>query len=433
MNKIIILLLFGNMFSENITVVGVGYVGLVTGAVLSNIGHQVTCFDINQSKINSLKNQDIPFFEPGLDELVAKNIKLGNLKFIDECNKAYSNCKVVFIAVDTPRLDDGSANLKNLMAAVECAIENLNDYSLICIKSTVTPGTNDLVKELIKKSGKNILISSNPEFLREGSAISDFLCVNPIVVGGDRKATSILKNIYSSLIELGLPWIELDNPKEAEFIKYAWNSFGALKVCYVNELSQYANALDLDIKQIVKAISFSDNLLPIKKIIPGPGIGGSCFPKDVDSLKIFGQKLNLDLPIINSILESSAACKNQIIKNIDNNLKILSHQPTVGILGLSFKANTDDIRYSPAIDFINYCLLNDYKIKCFDPKASENMKKLYPNLYYGKNIQETIEDVDLILILTDWQEIKDFDYTNYFALNYINKIKPIIIDTRHCL
>jgi UDPglucose 6-dehydrogenase len=431
MNIFLIFFFLGTMVAENITVVGVGYVGLVTGAVLSNIGHDVVCYDINQTKIEYLKNKQIPFFEPGLQELVTKNINDCTLKFSHLCEQAYRNCKVAFIAVDTPRLEDGSADLKNLILAVECAINNLENGSLICIKSTVTPGTNDYIKKLILKSGKNILIASNPEFLREGSAINDFLSVNPIVVGGETQAREILKNIYGALIDLDLPWIEFSKATEAEFTKYAWNSFGALKVCYVNELSHYAKALDLDIKNVIKAISYSDNLLPIKKIIPGPGIGGSCFPKDVDSLGVLGKKLNLDLPIIYSILESSIACKNQIINEIENLAKNFAHKPTIGILGLSFKANTDDIRYSPAIDFINYFLLNNYKVQCFDPRAADNMKKIYPSLYYGKNIEEAIDGVDIILILTDWREIKDFDYTQHFLVN--NKTVPLIVDTRYCL
>ncbi len=417
--------------AENLTVVGVGYVGLVTGAVLSDIGHDVVCYDINQTKIEYLNNHKIPFFEPGLQDLVTKNINNGKLKFSHECEQAYKNCKVAFIAVDTPRLADGSADLKNLILAIKSAIEHLPAGSLICIKSTVTPGTNDYVKELILKSGKDILIASNPEFLREGSAINDFLSVNPIIVGGDTQAREILKNIYTALINLDLPLIEFSKSIEAEFTKYAWNSFGALKVSYVNELSHYAQVLDLDIKKLIKAISYSDNLLPIRKITPCPGIGGSCFPKDIDSLRDLSQKLNLDVPIINAILESSNSCKMKIFEQIASCLKNLSHQPTVGILGLSFKANTDDVRCSPAIDFIHHCLLNGYKIKCFDPRAYENMKKIYPDLYYGQNIEEAIDEVDLILILTDWQEIKDFDYSKYFLLN--NKIKPVIIDTRYCL
>lgn len=413
------------VIAENITIVGGGYVGIVTGAVLSDVGHKVTILDINKSRIKMLKSGEIPFFEPGLQELVKKNILQGRLDFCVDALSAYQSAQVVFLAVDTPRLPDGNANLKNLLSAVEVAIEYMSEDAILCIKSTVPPGTNLKVQELIKSYGKKIVTASNPEFLREGSAISDFLTVNPIIVGCGSKKRSCLKKIYDPLISMGVPWIEVDDCQTAEFIKYAWNSFGALKVSYVNELASFAEKLNIDIKSVIRAISHSDNLLPLKNITPGPGIGGSCFPKDVDALRSLAKSLGLELPIIDGILESNMFCKKRICESINKLARSLNQKPTVAILGLSFKANTDDVRYSPAIDVIAYCLSQGYNIRAYDPIAIENMRLIYPHVNYKNSMQEILLNADIAVVLTDWPEIKNFDFSSYNNL--------LILDTRYCL
>jgi UDPglucose 6-dehydrogenase len=293
----------------------------------------------------------------------------------------------------------------------------------------VTPGTNEEIKKIVKDfcGHENFDIVSNPEFLREGSAIDDFFQKNPIVLGSDsEKALGILETLYQPLIDKGRVLIKT-NFATAELIKYAWNAFSAIKITYVNELSFLCNKTHADIVQLVFGMSFSDELLPMRNIIPGPGIGGSCLPKDTRAFSLSAKKMGSNLEILKASIEADTHHRDKIFAHlcrlINNNLE----GKTIGILGLSFKANTDDIRCSPALDIIEKLLLNKAFVKAYDPKAMEQMKNVFPNIMYCDTAYDAIKDTDALLLLTDWNEFKFLDFELVAKLMK----KRLVMDTRN--
>lgn len=418
--------------NQNIAIIGTGYVGLVTGAIFSDFKNNVICTDLDIKKIEKLNNSELPIFEPGILDLIIKNKKINNISFTTNIDHAIQSAKIIFIAVGTPIKNDGAVDMSYIEDCAKKIAANLNNEKLIIIKSTVPIGTNSYLKQIIEKNlGKkiNFEIISNPEFLREGSAVNDFLYKNPIVIGVNSDyAAEKIKIIYEPLIKNNLDLIITD-PITAETIKYCWNTFSAIKIAYINEISNLCKKVDADIFTVIKGMAQSDNILPLKNIIPGPGIGGSCLPKDTKALLSMAKTLGIDLKILTAVIESNENHKELIIKRIKNYFDNKLENKTIAILGLSFKANTDDIRYSPAIDIISKLLNLNVKIKAYDPASNTHMQKLFPKIKYFDNWKEAVINSDLILILTEWEEFKNLDF------DYITKVSTgkVIYDTRYII
>lgn len=442
MKRILFFLLFfvslprrANFTPRTIAVIGTGYVGLITGAGLADCGHHVICADIDTEKIAQLGQGIIPIFEPGVQELVTRNIGRGSLEFTSDVGSAIEQAEIVIIAVGTPMADDGHADLRALKAVVSTIGEHLNGYKIIVTKSTVPIGTHRLVSSMLEQAKPNAEFSviSNPEFLREGSAIRDFFECNPIVLGGyDESALEVMKNVYQPLLDQGAQLI-MTQPASSETIKYAWNAFSATRIMYVNELAHLCNAVGADVFEVVKGMSMSEDLLPTRVLRPGPGLGGSCLPKDTNALVAMAQQYGVDLSIIKSVIAANECQKNLVVDLLYPFFNGNIAGRTVAILGLSFKANTDDIRYSAAITAIERLQNDNVFIKAYDPQAMANMQKLYPDIMYCDSMDQAVKDADAVLLLTEWGEFKNVDLAHIKELMTKPTMyrKPIIIDTRN--
>lgn len=433
----LITLLSGQAYGQKIAVLGAGYVGLVTSVVLADVGHTIICADVDDSKIKNLNMGKIPIFEPGLQELLSKvlagnNGHQSNLVFTTSVDKAIQSSDVIVLAVGTPTGEDGNANLDALKEVCKVIAQNMNNHKIICLKSTVPVGTHLLVKDIIEQVSPDASfdIVNNPEFLREGSALKDFVLLNPIVVGTSSEyARQTMQEIYQPLLDANpLELIATDNVTAA-MIKYCWNSFSAIKVSYVNEIAALCQATGADVFTVIKGMSSSDKLLPVKNIIPGPGYGGSCLPKDTRAFSFLAKKLGTSLRLVNAAIQANADRKQSNVTKILNLLSIPYAQKTVALLGLSFKANTDDIRYSAALDIIPQLLAQGIRVQVYDPAAMENVKKIYPQINYCSSSYEAMSGADLIVILTEWAEFKEIDFTKVVRVGK----KNIILDTRYIL
>ncbi len=419
-----------NIEYKQVTVIGSGYVGLVTGAGLAELGHTVICADINKEKIEQLQQGNVPFFEPGLQEIITRNINCKRLLFTFNIASAIQDSNIIIIAVGTPMGTHGKADLSALKAVVKVIGENVNGYKVICTKSTVPIGTNKLVQSLLEECTSDQVkfdVVSNPEFLREGSALEDFMKKNPIVIGSNSKqALSIIKDLYRPLCEKGILLITTDFTT-AETIKYAWNAFSATRIAYINELAQLCNAVGANIFTVITGMSFSDQLLPTHAIKPGPGIGGSCLPKDTRALIAIGESVGVDLSIVKAVVQADLKQRQKITEYLYNLLDNAVQGKTVAVLGLSFKANTDDVRYSPAIFIMNKLLRDGAYVKAYDPQAMKNMENIIPDVQYCKTLEQAIKGTDAILILTDWDEFKNINLA--WVSNLVNK--RIVVDARN--
>lgn len=401
----------GLIKSKRVMVAGTGYVGLISGGGLAEIGHQVTCVDIDQQKIEKLNQGIIPIYEPGVEEIVKKNLQLGRLVFSGDIPAAIIDAEIIIIAVGTPMADDGKADLRALKAVLSTIGQYLDEYKVICIKSTVPVGTNVYAKQFLQDAVGDVPfdVISNPEFLREGSALADFFTCNPIVVGSDsQRALDIFHELYNPLIQQGTPFIQTDFAT-AELIKYAWNGYSATKISYVNELCHLCNAAGADVDTVVLGMSYGEHLLPIGTVRPGPGIGGSCLPKDTNALVAMADNFGIDFSIVKTVIDSIASQKQKVVKKIYELLENNIEGKTVAVLGLSFKRNTDDIRYSPGIDVLSALLQGGALVKAYDPAAMNNMKNILPDVQYCGSAYEAIADADALVLLTDWDEFKTLD------------------------
>jgi UDPglucose 6-dehydrogenase len=417
------------IFGKKIVVIGAGYVGLVASGGLASLGHEVICVDNDDSKIADLNKGIIPIYEPGLRILLIDMMVRHRLSFTASIEKAIYWSDVIMITVGTPMAENGIANLTALDDVIQKILLYVTKYTIVCIKSTVPIGTSRVVKEKLQEtiSGKFDLVF-NPEFLREGSALFDFFKNNPIVVGTEsEQALTIMKEIYAPMIEKGTELI-ITTPSTAEMIKYAWNCYSAIKISYVNQLSHVCNRVGADIKSVVRGISFSDTLLPISAITPGPGIGGSCLPKDTQAFISMASSYGCDMDIVRVAMESNKRHTQKIISKLYDLLENRNRQGiTVAILGLSFKPNTDDIRYSPAIPIFEKLLYDGITIHAYDPQAMANMRKLFPQVTYFDSAYEALKDVNAVVLLTDWDECKQIK-TEIMACLVKERI---VIDTRN--
>lgn len=405
--------------SYHITIIGTGYVGLISGAGLAACGHNVICVDIIQEKVEKLRQGIMPIYEPGLQEIVLDQMKGNRLTFTTDSKPAIAQADVIIIAVDTPMGEDGKADLRALTAVAKNIGANLEGFTVICTKSTVPIGTNGVVRDLVASTNTSnapFAIVSNPEFLREGSAISDLFERNPIVVGSDSvEAHQIMQAVYQPIIDQGADFIAT-NPASAEIIKYAWNTFLGVRIAYVNELADLCNAANADIFQVVYGMSLGEKVYPTKKLRPGPGIGGSCLPKDTQALVCKADDLGVDLQMVKAFISSNKKQKRNVVQHIYDLLDGSVEGKTVTLLGLAFKANTDDIRYSTAIPVINKLLADGACVKAYDPAAMPNMQQLFPDVQYCNSVKEALANADAVALITEWDEFKKLDLTQVAKL-----------------
>jgi len=416
--------------SKRIAVIGTGYVGLVTGVGLADFGNKVICVDIDKAKINMLNHGQIPIYEPGLKELLDKNVREGRLSFSTDIANAIQKSEVVFIGVGTPSKKNGEADLSYVESVIDSIAKNLNDYKVVVTKSTVPIGTNRWIKEkIIEKSGKtNFDIISNPEFLREGKAVYDFFHPDRVVIGYEsEKAKEIMKDVYRSLYLIETPFV-FCNLETAELIKYASNAFLATKITFINQIANLCEAVGADVHVVAKAMGMDGRISP-KFLHPGPGYGGSCFPKDTKALAQIGKKHGVEMSLVEEVIKANEQQKKRMVTKLEKMLGDLKGK-TIGILGLAFKAETDDMRESPAIVIINELLKKGAKIKAHDPQAEENARKIFgDSIEYYDNEYKVLKDIDALVILTEWNQYRGLD------LEIVKKLMKgkTVLDTRNLL
>jgi len=420
----------------NITVVGSGYVGLVSGTCFSEMGNKVTCVDIDQKKIQKLEEGILPIFEPGLEQMVLKNVKNKNLFFTTNLGKAISDAEIVFIAVGTPMGDDGSADLQYVLAVAKSIGETMQKRLIVVDKSTVPIGTADKVKATIQaeldKRGENIEFSvvSNPEFLKEGAAIDDFMKPDRVVIGADSEhAFELMKQLYSPFFRTHDRFITMDI-RSAEMTKYAANTMLATKISFMNEIANICERVGADANMVRIGIG-SDKRIGYSFIYPGAGYGGSCFPKDVKALKKIAEENGYKANLIESVENVNDAQKlviaNKIVKRFGEDLSGM----TFALWGLAFKPGTDDMREAPAIYIVKELEKRGAKVKAYDPKAIEEAKEFYlkdaKNISYHGSKYEVLQDADALILLTEWKEFRSPDFVEIQQ----QLKKPIIFDGRN--
>jgi UDPglucose 6-dehydrogenase len=412
----------------NICVIGTGYVGLVTGACLAEFGMSLICVDNDQEKINLLKQGTIPIYEPGLEGLVAKNMKEGRLSFSTSIQEGIKSSLVVFIAVGTPSHEDGSADLQAAEEVAKEVGQSMNGYKVIVIKSTVPVGTARRLKKLIQDHQAQPIpfdIVSNPEFQREGSAIEDFMRPDRVTIGAEsEQAIAIMKDIYSALYLIETPFV-ITGLETAEMIKYAANAFLATKVSFINEIANLCERMGADVHHVARAMGL-DGRIGKKFLHPGPGYGGSCFPKDTRALSRMAQEKGYSFKILDSVIRVNEEQKKRMVGKIQEKVGDLRGK-TVGILGLSFKPNTDDIRESSSIVIIRDLLAVGAKVKAFDPAAMDEAKAVLPEVVYGKDPYDVANGSDALVLVTEWNQFRRLDLQRIKTLLKT----PVFIDLRN--
>jgi UDPglucose 6-dehydrogenase len=399
-----------------ICVIGMGYVGLVSAACFADLGNNVWCVDKNNKKINLLNNNHIPFFEPGLEELVNKNYLSGRLRFTTNLNLAVTNSDVLFICVDTPKLKKSrSADLRHVFDVAKEVSKYIDKFKIIVTKSTVPITTGDKIEELIlkKKRKKLFEVVSNPEFLREGEAIRDFRFPDRVVVGSNnKKVTKKLESLYDPIIKKGAEFFST-NRRGAELIKYASNAFLATKISYINELANLCEKTGVNIEDVAIAMGL-DKRIGSRFLRAGPAFGGSCFPKDTRAITVTGDLFKTDLSIIKSVIKSNE--KRRILLN-ERVKKILSNKiknKKIAFLGVTFKPNTDDMRQSSSLVMIPFLLKKGAIINYYDPSGKKKEFAKHRNLVFCSNVYDACENVDLAIIHTEWEEFKALDFRKLY-------------------
>jgi UDPglucose 6-dehydrogenase len=416
-----------------VAIVGSGYVGLVTGTCFADVGIEVVCVDIDQKKIDNLNQGIIPIFEPGLEDMVLRNMKKGRLKFTTSISEALKDCEVLFTAVGTPSDKDGSADLQYVLSVARDCGRNLNDYLLIVTKSTVPVGTAGkirlAVQEELDKRGVNIPfdVASNPEFLKEGAAINDFLKPDRIVVGLDsQRAEELMSSLYKPFTLNGHPIIFMDITS-AEMTKYAANAMLATKISFMNDIANLCEMVGADINMVRKGIG-SDSRIGNKFIYPGIGYGGSCFPKDVKALIHTAEEFNYELRVLKAVEAVNKDQKSVLFQKVLNYFKGNLKDKTIALWGLSFKPQTDDMREAPSLVIISKLLEAGAKVKAYDPVAmKEAAHHLGNSITYADDQYEALIDADCLLLITEWPEFK---FPNFKIVNKLLN-KPVIFDGRN--
>ncbi len=412
---------------KKIAVVGTGYVGLVTGTCFAETGNQVICVDIDESKVEKMRNGEVPIYEPHLDVVFERNIKAGRISFTTDLKEAVDFAEIVFLALPTPPGEDGSADLSYVLNVAGQLGEMMTDYKVIVDKSTVPVGTAEKVEAKIKeKASVDFAVVSNPEFLREGFAVDDFLNPDRVVIGtSDERAVKIMTDLYKPFIRDGHPLIVMDE-KSAELTKYAANSFLATKITFMNEIANFCERVGADVDKVREGIG-SDSRIGHKFLYPGIGFGGSCFPKDVNALLKSGQDAGYQFDIIQSVLDVNERQKVVLVEKVKNYFGDISGM-TFALWGLAFKPDTDDIREASALYMIQALTAEGAKVVTFDPEAMENVKEMVgDSVSFVDNQYDALKDADALLIATEWQAFRNPDFEKMKMLLK----EPIIFDGRN--
>ncbi|HXA01872.1 MAG TPA: UDP-glucose/GDP-mannose dehydrogenase family protein [Cytophagaceae bacterium] len=394
-----------------IAVVGTGYVGLVTGTCFAETGNFVSCVDIDEKKVRKMKKGEIPIYEPGLDILFDRNISEGRLKFTTKLKEGIEGAQVIFLALPTPPGEDGSADLSYILGVANDLGPLLKEYCVIVDKSTVPVGTAERVRSKIASGSKvDFDVVSNPEFLREGVAIDDFMKPDRVIVGtSSPKAKMIMEKLYAPLVRQGNPIIFMDE-RSAELTKYAANSFLAMKISFMNEMANLCEKLDANVDQVRIGIG-TDSRIGKRFLFPGVGYGGSCFPKDVQAMVKMSQENKYEFKILDSVMEVNKIQKQVLIPKIRKYFKNDLKGKKFAIWGLAFKPNTDDIREAPALEMINALLAAGAKVSAFDPEAMENVKNIFgKKIEFEENAYEVLKKADALIIMTEWAEFRSPDF-----------------------
>ncbi|MFP5471445.1 MAG: UDP-glucose dehydrogenase family protein [Bacteroidia bacterium] len=395
----------------NIAVVGTGYVGLVTGTCFAETGNNVICVDIDKAKVEKMKNGVVPIYEPHLDVLFERNIKQKRLSFTTNLKEAIDQCQIIFLALPTPPDEDGSADLKYILGVAEELGKIITEYKIIIDKSTVPVGTADKVTAAVAKNATvDFDVVSNPEFLREGFAVDDFMKPDRVVIGTrSAKAIKVLKELYKPFVRQGNPVIFMDE-KSAELTKYAANAFLATKITFMNEIANFCELVGADVDMVRRGIG-TDTRIGNRFLFPGIGYGGSCFPKDVSALAKSGKEAGYDFKIINAVMDVNERQKTSIIPKINDYYQSNISGKTFALWGLAFKPDTDDIREAPALYIIDELLKNGAKVKCFDPEAMKNVKAKYGNkIEFAQDEYSCLDGADALIVATEWALFRTPDF-----------------------
>ena len=412
----------------NIAVVGTGYVGLVSGTCFAESGNEVICVDIDAARIEQLKAGHVPIYEPGLEELVRRNIKEGRLSFTTELKDAVGSAMVSFIAVGTPMSKNGAADLSGVMRAAEDLAKAVAGYHIIAIKSTVPVGTNDRVREIVAKAASHrVDVCSCPEFLKEGSAIEDFMRPDRVVIGSaSEQATAILRELHAAFLRTDNPVIVMD-PRSAELTKYASNAMLAMRISFINEMANLCEAVGAEISDVRRGMG-SDRRIGSQFLFPGAGYGGSCFPKDVQALIHSAAEHDLDFALLRATDEVNVRQKRLVAERVKQHFGPDLHGRTFAVWGLAFKPRTDDMREAPSLTVIEELLAAGANVRAHDPEALASARRIFGDrITYHENNYETLAAADALIILTEWPE---FRHPNFQRIRTMLK-SPIIFDGRN--
>ncbi|HEV7921090.1 MAG TPA: UDP-glucose/GDP-mannose dehydrogenase family protein [Thermoanaerobaculia bacterium] len=412
----------------DIAVIGTGYVGLVTGAGLADFGNDVVCVDIDVNKIEALNKGVIPIYEPGLDQIVSKNVGEHRLSFTTKLPDAIRKARAIFIAVGTPPRPDGSADLRYVEEVARQIAQHMNGPKLVITKSTVPIGTGRMIERIIAESGNGHKASvvSNPEFLREGSAIEDFMKPDRVVIGAsDAESAELMKEIYAPLHSLEIPFV-VTNVESSELIKYAANGFLATKITFINEIAVVCEQVGANVHDVAIGMGLDSRIGP-KFLQAGPGFGGSCFPKDTSAMADISRRHGYDFQIMEAVLRVNDDIKQRMVVKIVNALGGEVSGKTIAVLGLAFKPETDDMRDSPTIPIIKGLQAKGAKVRAYDPQAMENSKSIFENVEYCDDAYETADGADALVIATEWNAFRALN------LERIRKAlrRPVVIDLRN--
>ena len=394
----------------HIAVIGTGYVGLVTGACFAEFGVDVTCVDVDEEKIERLLNGVMPIYEPGLEQLVAKNRQAGRLRFTTDVRQAIEQALVIFLAVGTPPKSDGSPDLSFVEAAAASIADYMNGYKVIVTKSTVPIGTGEHLRKLIaerKKTKATFGVVSNPEFLREGAAINDFMRPDRVVIGSrDEEAIAIMKDLYRPLYLIEAPFV-ITSLEAAELTKYAANAFLATKVSFINEIANLCDKIGCDVHDVARAIGM-DKRIGSKFLHPGPGFGGSCFPKDTRALSSVARQFDCESLIVDAVIEVNQRQGELMLSKIQELVGKLNGK-VIAVLGLAFKPETDDMREAPAVAIIRSLIDGGAKVRAYDPVAMSEAKKLLPDIEYADDEYAAVTGADALVFVTEWNQFRALD------------------------
>lgn len=391
----------------HIAVLGTGYVGLVTGACFAEFGVDVTCVDVNEEKIAQLRAGMMPIYEPGLEQMVSKNVQAGRLRFTTDTKQAVEEALVIFLAVGTPPKDDGSPDMSFVEAAAKSIGEYMNGYKVIVTKSTVPIGTGEHLRNLIRENQKtkvNFGIVSNPEFLREGAAINDFMRPDRVVIGSrDEEAVAIMRDLYRPLYLIEAPFV-ITSLEAAELTKYAANAFLATKISFINEIANLCDKIGCDVHDVARAMGM-DRRIGSKFLHPGPGFGGSCFPKDTQALASVARQFSSDSLIVEAVIEVNRRQRKAMLQKIEKLVGTVQGK-TIAILGLAFKPETDDMREAPAVEIIHSLLQSGARIRAYDPVAMLEAIKCLPDVEYAEDEYAASKDADALVFMTEWNQFR---------------------------